>query len=478
MPQIRVPRLYLNRCGVYCFRLKTAAIDKRFSLGTKCPRTAIMLALRLNTQIEQGRTMAIDPRNPKLRDILPHLTPEELSRYELDMERGIMRADGPDDHARMMEALDKFAVVRSRTIPPVSASFPPSSAPPAVLKSRLLSAVAKDWIEERKSKNGARTVYMKASHFKDFSKRIAENIEINSINKAVIVGYKSALLTAGQKSKTIDNKLLSLNDLFAYAMAHGEYTVSNESPVSGLFILSKQERIDKNEPYEQFSRAELAKIFEPTKFIAEMNEPDLFWAPLIALYTGMRISEVAQLRCHDFGEADGLPYLYVYRSKTKAGKRNLPIANDLVKLGLLDYLAEVRAAGAGRLFPNRPFVNGTYGKRLGERFGDYLKGIGIKRPHLSFHSFRANVITAMANANIHLMKSMKIAGHQHTEGVNDASIRVHFGYVRDIPDLKPVMDSFSWGLNLVGLKYDGRFKDFVANKKNWKPGEKGTLGGT
>ena len=40
------------------------------------------------------------------------------------------------------------------------------------------------------------------------------------------------------------------------------------------------------------------------------------------------------------------------------------------------------------------------------------------------------------------------------------------------------MDSFSWGLNLVGLKYDGRFKDFVTNEKNWKPGEKGTLGGT
>jgi hypothetical protein len=47
MPQIRVPRLCLNRCGVYCFRLKTAVLDKRFSLGTKCPRTAIMLALHL-----------------------------------------------------------------------------------------------------------------------------------------------------------------------------------------------------------------------------------------------------------------------------------------------------------------------------------------------------------------------------------------------------------------------------------------------
>ena len=50
MPQIKVPRLYLNRCGVFCFRLKTATEDRRFSLGTKCPHTANIMALQLNAE--------------------------------------------------------------------------------------------------------------------------------------------------------------------------------------------------------------------------------------------------------------------------------------------------------------------------------------------------------------------------------------------------------------------------------------------
>lgn len=479
MPQIKVPRLYLNRCGVYCFRHKTAASDRRISLGTKCPRTAAVLALELNINIEKSKVMKFGPKNPNLSDILPGVDAESAHRYELDMERGIMRADGPDDHARMMEALDKFTVARPRSIPKVSEGLPPATVSPPVmpvLKSPLLSKVAEDWELHCVTKNAERTVRAKMGHYGDFVKRIAKDVEINAITKNVVVGYKAALLKAGQKAKTIDNKLLTLNDLFNYALSHGHYTVSNESPVSGLFIQTKQQRVEQNEPYEQFSREELAKIFNPAVYPQKMDEPDLFWAPLIALHTGMRISEVAQLRCQDFGEADG-PYLFVYRSKTGAGRRNLPIAKALIDLGLLDYLAEVRTAGAGRLFPNRPYVNGTYGKRLSERFAGYLKDLGIKRPHLSFHSFRANVITAMANAEVSLIKSMAIAGHKQVEGPNAASIRVHFGYVRDLPVLRPVIDAFEWGLKVDALKYDGRFKAFVADKKNWKPGQKGTPGG-
>lgn len=482
MPQIKVPRLYLNRCGVFCFRLKRATEDRRFSLGTKCPHTANIMALQLNAEIERSKAMGFDSKKLRVEDIVANLDLDNARRYRIDLNRGVFEADGPEDHAMMMDAVERIGLFSERSsfgreekgVPSLARQVeqPPT---PAILKTRKLKEVAEDWLAERAAKNGARTVYAKRCHFNDFAKRVTSDVEINAINKATLVGYKAALLNAGQTGKTIDNKLMSLNDLFAYALAHGEYTISNESPVSGLFVLSKRERKEKNQPYDQFSRQELSKIFDPKSFISFMNAPDLFWAPLIAVYTGLRISEAAQLRCQDFGENDGYPYLHVYRSKTPAGMRNLPLPKELVELGFLDYVQEVRAAGAGRIFPHRRFVNGTYSKRLGEVFGEYLTDIGIKRDRLSFHSFRATVITAMVNADVPVWKSMAIAGHQ-PEGTLAASIGVHFGYVRDLPKLKPVMDSFSWGLDLAALKYAGRFKMFVADKKNWKPGENGVLG--
>jgi hypothetical protein len=64
MPQIKAPRIYRNRCGVFYFRVKTKDSDRRFSLGMKCPVTANIIALRLNADLERERAM----NKPKLSD--------------------------------------------------------------------------------------------------------------------------------------------------------------------------------------------------------------------------------------------------------------------------------------------------------------------------------------------------------------------------------------------------------------------------
>ncbi|QNB08316.1 hypothetical protein G5S34_17185 [Herbaspirillum frisingense] len=57
MPQIKAPWWYLNRCGIYYFRLKTKDKDRKVSLRTKCPVTANIVALQLNADIEWGRAI-------------------------------------------------------------------------------------------------------------------------------------------------------------------------------------------------------------------------------------------------------------------------------------------------------------------------------------------------------------------------------------------------------------------------------------
>jgi hypothetical protein len=61
------------------------------------------------------------------------------------------------------------------------------------------------WLAERTKKNAERTVTAKRYHMNDFKRRVIKSdIEINTINKATIVAYKTALLKEGQSGKTID----------------------------------------------------------------------------------------------------------------------------------------------------------------------------------------------------------------------------------------------------------------------------------
>ncbi len=120
-----------------------------------------------------------------------------------------------------------------------------------------------------------------------------------------------------------------------------------------------------------------------------------FWLPLLALYTGARLEELAQLQVTDIKVAKGLGH---YLSITDLGntqaqlknvhsRRNIPLHPVLVACGFLDH---VRSREHGFLFPDLKL--NPRGKRSGyfsNWFSTYLrKKIGIKDTRKVFHSFR------------------------------------------------------------------------------------------
>jgi integrase len=393
--------------------------------------------------------------NPKLSDF--NFDIAALRRYEISLKDGrTIKTDGTEaDHIRAMEmlaAIDRIGPIAPEDRPLRSATTIP------------LSQAAAIWLDERKKKNAKRTVDAKRFHMADFQRYIGNDPDINTLSKPIVVAYKTARLNEGQTGKTVDNKLMTLHDFFKFLLANAHYIADQSNPVEGLFVLTKRERVAKNEPYQPFTDEDLQAFFDPGRYGAAMDSPDFYWAPLIALFTGMRISEVAAIRCADVLSTGGINYIKIPKSKTAAGIRNVPIATALVNLGFLDYVAEVKAAGAVRIFPHRLLINDSYSKRLSERMLTYLMACGIKQPndHKSFHSFRVNVVTALANAGANTAQIMQIVGHK----AND-SHDVHLGYVRDLPDLLPVVNMLDWPVDLSGLAYDGRFKAFVSDPKNW-----------
>lgn len=112
---IRVPRLKQNRHGVFCIRVlwRDKAGKQReclHSLRTKNADIARVLALQFNEAFERKRTMTQKPNLPTLDEI--------VKKYELDLGRGVMRADGEADHALMMKALEAYKAIHG-TFPPL-----------------------------------------------------------------------------------------------------------------------------------------------------------------------------------------------------------------------------------------------------------------------------------------------------------------------------------------------------------------------
>ncbi|AJY66715.1 hypothetical protein ACVCIC_20005 [Burkholderia glumae] len=64
-----------------------------------------------------------------------------------------------------------------------------------------------------------------------------------------------------------------------------------------------------------------------------------------------------------------------------------------------------------------------------------MTNLGILDARKSFHSFRVNVITALANGGTNTAQTFKITCHKDR---TDAD--THLGYVRDLPDLKAVVE--------------------------------------
>jgi integrase len=140
-----------------------------------------------------------------------------------------------------------------------------------------------------------------------------------------------------------------------------------------------------------------------------------YWAPILALWTGMRMNEILQLERADITVSpDGINFISVTdqdhadytgtkfskRLKTKNAIRNIPIHSTLKDIG---FLAWVQDRADGRLFPEATVgkagekPSDTYSKR----FASNLKAAKVwKRHRLVFHSFRNSFNDALRHAGV------------------------------------------------------------------------------
>lgn len=162
------------------------------------------------------------------------------------------------------------------------------------------------------------------------------------------------------------------------------------------------------------------------------------------MYTGARVSELAQLRVVDIETAGDIHLLSVTDEgegqsiKSEAGIRKVPLHRELIRLGFLDYVSAMKKRKEELLWPALPTRAGKPGDFFSAWFGDYRRSLGLGL-YPDFHCLRHTVRSQMADAEVQEQMIDAIVGHE-IKGSTGAKVYTH----RTVKALKGAIDVLSY----------------------------------
>ncbi|MGI6657200.1 MAG: DUF6538 domain-containing protein [Desulfobulbus sp.] len=216
--------------------------------------------------------------------------------------------------------------------------------------------------------------------------------------------------------RTINEKIQRASSLLSWAVRHGYATIN---PFDGLKLKLQSKA---SEERAAFDPEDLASIFDPVRF-NQLRKPFQRWCTLLALYTGGRAQELAQLRVCDVFEAEeGLWAIRITKEagdlKTTASEREIPLHPVIIERGFLQYVGKMKAAGHEKLFPCAWDTKNGPGDKLSRWFATYRKNLkigqlrkGDGRPPKSLHSFRHCFADGLKQAGVDGLIIAQLLGH-------------------------------------------------------------------
>jgi site-specific recombinase XerD len=121
-------------------------------------------------------------------------------------------------------------------------------------------------------------------------------IFIDEIRKPHASDYREVIIKAQDSPLTVDNYTKTLKTFFDFSIGSGKYSFDN--PFANMRLAKKSEREKHTASWLPHSEQEIQRLFveQFEGYIKRFKKPDLFFAPIISLTTGMRMDEIAQLQ--------------------------------------------------------------------------------------------------------------------------------------------------------------------------------------
>jgi integrase len=337
------------------------------------------------------------------------------------------------------------------------ADVPTPVEPSRAARGPLLSEAFEVWKagggSVRGSKKPSENTVMEANQAVRYFKELYGDMKLGDITRRVAREYRDAVAKVpknmpAELRKLPLPKLLERSDLAALPL-RGATTVNKSVQLIGA-IVSRAEaeamlddvenfanpfgkavkfKVDEGETEhrEIFSKANLSTIFSSSIYSENWRTHGgggeaVFWLPLMALLSGMRLSEMARLRLCDLrqDEDDGVWFFDVSRrggrsTKTVSSIRRIPLHPELQRIGLLKYRAWLLQKG-GR--PDGPMWPGVKASAWSKWINGYLRDkCGITDSTKVFHSFRHTFKRMTRDAGLYEELHDAITGHANKGSV-------------------------------------------------------------
>jgi len=180
--------------------------------------------------------------------------------------------------------------------------------------------------------------------------------------------------------------------------------------------------------YERFTASDLEALFHSDDYKTNaFKKSSQYWLPMLGLYTGARIDEIASLRLSEIAELEGVWCYYMSSKEANGGGKNdfaprwVPIHPKVLEAGFLTFWQTVKDEGHQRLFPEMGnAARDGYSKRATVDFTAYRRSVGVgavtERSTKTFHSFRSTLVSELKQRGVDGDMRRELVGHSKGKG--------------------------------------------------------------
>jgi integrase len=389
----------------------------------------------------------------------------DVARAEAEAE--VQKQATYDARARAVDAEGLARAQREAAI--LEASMPPAPGKVFSASGFTVAQMIEHWQLVGTDTIAKDTVETRLAILNHFAEHYGPNKPISGVRSTDVSAWTAHLAKHGMDGRRNDkntraSKCSHLRMFFECAIDTGHYDAALGNPAARAEKFAKGEkgRITEQRGMEAFTLEQLQALFTPSN-LARVEMPHSRRAMVLGLYFGARVSEIASLHLDQFKTQDGVHYVHIRGEKTQSSERLIPLHEDLIRLGVLDWVKQERHAKSDRLFPGVNIDRKSKGGAISSATTNYLKALDIgpdnrgrKQKRLGFHSFRSNVIQALQGGKEEFAERRHVyVGHTPDDGrMSSSAHRKHYMRQWTPDEVAILLARIDWGewLDFDGLK--------------------------
>lgn len=401
-----------SRHGIYYLRLQIKGLDRRWSLGTRDLNQALFESHKLGAKILEMKINQINT--------------DKIKGWTLESDGHIIKVKTEDNDADRKSAQEALvALVQAQALKSQQTISKPE---PIQSTISISDALIEYTTYISKTNTVEKSQRMALSAIKHMQKILGYDFNMSDLNDEVIEDRWMQQRSKEVAQTTVKRDLSFIRSFISW----GADKKRKYCPAKLTLTMDA-----KGENWAYLDKNDLLNIFSNLHTYAV--KPYQLWIPILGLYTGARISELAGLKVSSIYEKSGLNAIHLSGTKTDASDRHIPVHPDLIRLGFIDYIEARRAKNEVQLFD---ISRSEGGKVVSKWYTAYKKKIGMNHKHKVFHSFRPTLVDHLKQAGCDFEARCQYVGHDSGGGVHNKI----------------------YGRNELSLKL---IQESVVNKINW-----------